>query len=79
MQIDEEMIFKCFRFILGDVDYHGQDGKDAEKTLCYINGVVDMTMELINRINEQRERQSQMLKDVINQHGEKHRCSDLQE
>nr|DAH18431.1 MAG TPA: hypothetical protein [Caudoviricetes sp.] len=70
MKIDEEIIFKCLRSILRDVDYYGQDGKDAERTLCYINGVVDMATELINRINEQREKQNQELKDVLNSYRE---------
>ena len=51
-RIEKENVRLVLGNILNDMSYWECDGKEAEKQLCYIAGVVDMANAIMRAIDE---------------------------
>lgn len=52
MRLESENVRIILANMLNDVDYWASEGKDAEKSLCYIAGMCDMADAVIRAIKE---------------------------
>ena len=52
MKLEKENVRIILSDIISDIEYWGVDGKEAEKTLCYIAGANDMANAVIRAIED---------------------------
>lgn len=52
MRLETENVRIILADMLNNIDYWASEGKDAEKSLCYIAGMCDMANAVIEAITE---------------------------
>ena len=52
MRLESELVRIILADMLNSIAYWGDEGKDAEKSLCYIAGMCDMADAVIKAIKE---------------------------
>lgn len=51
MKLEAEDVRIILSGMISEIDLWAEEGKDAEKTLCYIAGMTDMANAVIDEIN----------------------------